>query len=455
MPNIDEFKHKNRLRACNKDILEQLKFEKPFKKEEEKPDTNLTQTSHKPTTNLLQTDYKVGTNLEQSGNKLGTNLLQEPTSNHIQTPSKPTSNPHQEPVPNPIQTYSKLTSNLIQENETPFKPTPQPTPQLTPNLLQTPSKPNPKISFSSLVGLQRNILLTIFSSSKTSRTKTTEPLTLEFISNEAKTTNKSTKTAIQRLIKKGFMKTEEYKNGRGGWCKFSIPDFLYQELLNLESYSKLTSNPIQTPFKVPSQPHPQPTPTALNNNNNYINNITTTTERDVVKETGEEYKKIDFSFLSEIGFGITQISQLAELKILPDLIQESINHFAFGLKHNEKTKEIPNPLYRLMGVLRKGNVWTEDNYESAQDIAMREYIERLEREKEQRRARYERIFELKYDEWFEELSDEELKKILTADEFKFGKYANESKLKIYFRRTKCETIKTHFPSPLNQPNNER
>jgi len=296
-----------------------------------------------------------------------------------------------------------------------------------------------------LVGLQRNILLTIFSSSKTSRTKTTEPLTLEFISNEAKTTNKSTKTAIQRLIKKGFMKTEEYKNGRGGWSKFSIPDFLYQELLNLESYSKLTSNPIQTPSKPPSQPHPnpiQPPPS----NSNYINNkYITTTE----KEFSAEWEEINFEVLSDIGFSKTQLKQLYDKNLnTPEIIQESIHHFAFGLKHNEKTKEIPNPLYRLMGVLRKGNAWTEDNYESAQDIAMREHIERLEREKEQRRARNERIFELKFDEWFDTVSVEDLKKILTAEEFKQGKYIHEIKLKTYFRREKWEDMKEQVKQSL-------
>ena len=75
----------------------------------------------------------------------------------------------------------------------------QPGTQVGTNWEQTRNKVG---TFSSLMGLQRKILLTIFSSSKTSRTKITEPLSLEYISNCSQMTVGCAKTSIKRLRKK-------------------------------------------------------------------------------------------------------------------------------------------------------------------------------------------------------------------------------------------------------------
>ena len=414
MPNFDEFKSKKKtFRAWDKDILTQLKIEKPFKKEE------------------------IPSEIEQKSDE---NVENKPTSNLQQTYIKPTSNLHQEP-----------TSKLHQEIETYIKPTSQPTSQLTSNLHQTYIKPTSNLSFSSLVGLQRNILLTVFSSSKASRSKITEPLTLEFISNEVETTNGSTKIALQRLEKKGFIKTEEYKNGRGGWCKYSIPDFLYQELINSETYIKPTSNLHQTYSKLTAKPTSQPTSTPLSNNNNININTIITTDDDLPKEWGE----INYDVLIDLGFSKTQLKQLYEINlknpdknlIKPEIVQLSIYHLAFGLKYTEKTKAIPNPLYVFMGVLRKGQAWIEDGYESEQIITMRAIVEQKKKEQTTLNSLQQEWFDIEYKAWFNGISIEDLKKILPNADFSYGKQGIGLAAKSYFTTFLWEEIKTSTQNP--------
>jgi len=377
MPNIDDFKFKKKtFRPWDKDILSQLKIEEPFKKEEEKHDTNLTQTEAKLEPKLSDLNFdkrgfkgkgirpyndkkvvkpKPDTNLTQSDNKKKVFIPITRRCWDYDTPEN-------KPDTNLLQSEDKPTTNLLQ---TDYKLTTKP----TSNLHQSYIKPT--------ANLQQ-------SGSK--------------LEANCKQTGNKVGTNLEQSGNK----------------------------LGSELGSELGTNP-------------------LSNSNDINNKYITTTE----KEFTEKWEEINFEVLSDIGFSKTQLKQLYDKNLnTPEIIQESIHHFAFGLKHNEKTKEIPNPLYRLMGVLRKGNAWTEDNYESAQDIAMREHIERLEREKEQRRARNERIFELKFDEWFDTVSVEDLKKILTAEEFKQGKYIHEIKLKTYFRREKWEDMKEQVKQSL-------
>ena len=92
--------------------------------------------------------------------------------------------------------------------------------------------------FSSLVGLQRKIILLVYSSSKFSRSRISEPLTLEHISNRLEIRDGSVKKSIQRLKQKGVLKTAEIKIGRAGWAKYEIPDPVFQEILHQETEDK-------------------------------------------------------------------------------------------------------------------------------------------------------------------------------------------------------------------------
>ena len=126
------------------------------------------------------------------------------------------------------------------------KPTAQPATEVATNRQQSGNKPATKSPFSTLVGLQRALVIFIYSACKETRSKYTESLTLEHISNVLKTSNGSIKTTIQRLESKKIITRIEYKSGRGGWSKYTISDSLFQELLQYESNNKLATNWQQT-----------------------------------------------------------------------------------------------------------------------------------------------------------------------------------------------------------------
>ena len=92
--------------------------------------------------------------------------------------------------------------------------------------------------FSSLVGLQRKIILLVYSSSKFSRSRISEPLTLEHIAKVLEIRDGSVKKSIQRLKQKGVLKTAEIKIGRAGWAKYEMPDPVFQEILHQETEDK-------------------------------------------------------------------------------------------------------------------------------------------------------------------------------------------------------------------------
>ena len=58
------------------------------------------------------------------------------------------------------------------------------------------------------------------------------------------------------------------------------------------------------------------------------------------------------SLLEPQGFKKAHLLQLKNVNI-PEVVQESINHFAFALQHNEKVKTYQTPLNVFMSVLKK------------------------------------------------------------------------------------------------------
>ena len=92
------------------------------------------------------------------------------------------------------------------------------------------------------MGLQRKLILLIYENCKIARSKITEPLTLEYISEQIKIPLGSIKTTIRRLEMKGYVKRIEYKNGRSGWSKYEIPKNIFNEMLQNETGHKLDTN---------------------------------------------------------------------------------------------------------------------------------------------------------------------------------------------------------------------
>lgn len=341
------------------------------------------------------------------------------------TDSKPVTNQQQtdnKPVTNKQQITEHLATNRQQtDNKTDNKP-------ITIRQ-QTGNKPVTNWSFSVLTGIQRKIMIFIFNECKKSLSKITKPLTLEYMSHHINTDKMSIKTSAYRLEMKSFLLRVEYKAGRGGWTKYELPKDVFHDILQNETDNKLITNWQQTDNKPITQPVTQPV-TTLSSSSSDINTTTT--------ELSDEWQKIDISSLESIGLTFGHLTQLQRSGIeSAEIIQDSINHFAYDLIHNSKAKEIKTTaIGYFMGIMKRAGLYTApDNYESEKDRTLRIYMETKKRQQEKQAAVEAELIDLSYNEWSFELTEDE-KKALLPDHTLNSKLEGPkiAALKTYFKK---------------------
>ena len=260
--------------------------------------------------------------------------------------------------------------------------------------------------FSSLIGLQRKITLFMYETCKISRSKITNALSIEHIANVCQTTKFSIRKTIQRLEEKKIITRNNFKNGRGGWTQYELADVVFKEIMQEETQEKLRTNLGQSEDKV----RPQLRTELRTNSSSSSSNINTTTT-----ELSSEWQKINWSSLESIGFNAGHLTQLQRTETVKvEYVQDAIDHFAYDLAHNGKTKEIKtNPLSYFMGIMKRAGLYTApDNYESETDKALRLYIEAKKIQQEKQAAMEVEIIELSYNDWISELTEDEKRSLL-------------------------------------------
>jgi biotin operon repressor len=341
----------------------------------------------------FKTSNKVATNLNQN---------QQQSSNNTETNWQQTSNKK-------TKTSNKVASKVATLSAT--------------NQQQSSNKVATNVSFSELVGLQRNILIFIYQECQRTRSKTTESLTLEYIAESLETTPGSVRTSIQRLEAKGSLIKTAYKNGRGGWSKYELPNDIHQDIVMRETSNKVATKSKQSSNKVAAQLATEPATTPLSSSS-YINKTTTT-------ELPEEWREIDITPLEHIGFSFEHVRQLLKCS-KPEIVRMSINHFAYDLEHKEHVKANKAPLNLLMGVLIKGNTWVAANYESRQDRALKQVLEAKKAEHERRASMETQLIELEFADWFAKLTHEDKANILPRGTIQLPDQAIRASCKQYF-----------------------
>jgi len=312
---------------------------------------------------------------------------------------------------------TKTKTNLRQKIQKQDKVRTEPKTEHKTNTGQSWDKVRTKINFSSLVGLQRSLILFLYEICKASRDKTTASLSIEHIALSCKTTKSSAQKTIQRLEKKHVLKRAEFKNGRSGWTRYELPEDIYQEILHSETQDKFKTNLGQSWDKVGTEPRTELKTTILSSSGiNYLNTTTTSEPENMKsKNLSDEWLKIDIEPLSNIGFTKTHLTQIASQNILPsELVQGSIYAFDFDLRENNKARSIAgDPINFFMGILRKGKPYApSSNYESPRDKAMRIYRERMREIEQGRVAAEKEAINLAYNDWFAQLTDAQKKEFL-------------------------------------------
>lgn len=253
-----------------------------------------------------------------------------------------------------------------------------------------------------LTGIQRNIVIAMYRNCRINGGNVTQELTLDYIASVTNVTKKSIKTSINRLKQKSCISRVDYKDGRGGWVKYEISQHLFTELLQHEGLLLPNMNLSQTVNNPFTQPITQHVTNLPSSSSKYINTTTT--------DLPQEWKKIDFTPLSEINFGSTELKNIfrkCPQHITDQVVQDSINQFAFGLKNNPvRYKNMHAPSAILVKSLCDGNSWIENGYISAE--------EKLRIEKEDRITNIlEKQFkEPKFLDWFNLLDENQKEEIV-------------------------------------------
>ncbi len=297
------------------------------------------------------------------------------------------------------------------------------TKQIT-NGVQLDNKQITNLTIETLVGHEKKLLLFINEECRLIGDLITSPITNELIRNSLNCSMNTAKMIIHRLVKKGFIKRHESKKGRGGWTKFGLSKDLYQKLNQITNRQQMDN-------KWGTQGLTQGL-TSLSSSSSDLNIYKTTTGEDGVQnqstngffKLSPEWQEVDIEALSSIGFSKHHLIQIARQELLTtDLVQDSINAFAFDLKTNGKEKGINSPINFFMGILRKGMPYTPpDNYVSPREAAIRKILEIRKKEEESAKE----LKELEFRKWLRETPVEEKKKLVGES---YGiKYTEESPL---------------------------
>ena len=217
----------------------------------------------------------------------------------------------------------------------------------------------------------------------------------------------SARTALRFLLKQKFIERIEFQPGSLGWSRYKLNKDIYEDLER-----GLLKGSI-TPFGIKENRMSESTHLTADN---YI----------------DPWDEIDFCNLEFIGFNKNHLLQVKN-RTTPEVVQESINHFAYSLQHNKKTKEYPNPIATLIAVLKRGEAWIEPNYQSPQEMAQLKILEAKKAELERKKAIEEDLYKIAFEEWQQNLSKEERYSLAPDNRKRGDPTPPHAKLSIYFK----------------------
>jgi predicted DNA-binding transcriptional regulator len=215
----------------------------------------------------------------------------------------------------------------------------------------------------------------------------------------------SARTGLRFLLKTGVVKRVHFQIGKGGWSQYQLKESLMIEIK--KAYQKGSIDPLN--YK------------GSNSSSSYIN--TTTEDKPLLavdNSLSQLWESIDLSALAKIGFTKEHLHQLENKRTLtPQIVQDSIDAFAFDLQYNDKAKSLKTtPINFFMGILRNVGVYNPpENYESPQDKAMKGYVAQQKAQIERKQTLEAEAFQLAFHAWLRALPESE-KEIILLPEIK-------------------------------------
>lgn len=329
----------------------------------------------------------------------------------------------------------------IPKKETGFKQGLNPVVRESINKVETPFKhgfirgdrPNLKIGLEQglnrvkdLRGNPLKVMLSLINNISPDSLEVTERLSVADIAKTANISKESVKTALKFLTKNEIITRLYSQTGLHGWTQYKIKKIF------IDDAAKQGLNRVGTE--------------GISSSSN-LN--TTTNNTEIVEHQSMILETVDIAPLKGIGFTNHHLRQvLSQNKLSIEVIQDSINAYAFDLENNQKANSInkTTPLNYFLQTLLKGNPYNPPaNYETAEDKAMRLFIERKKELEKVRLEREEELLKLACGEWLESLSEEEKQDLMSEDAKKSSVQGFKiASLRSYFKENLWSKKRTEF-----------
>jgi len=403
---------------------------------------NSEQRQSKPETNSEHSQNKLRTTIEPSVEEPLDNALEFKTKNKVRAILEQTQNKgNLEQTENKVrtkviskaeQTQSEVGTKSEQQRpveiETKIKVVSEPRTQGGTNLDQTQNEVRTNEGFLSLVGVQAKMIQFIYNICRAKGTRTTDPVTISQLANACKTTPASAQVTTRRLMKKCVLIRASFKNGRGGWTRYELPENIYSELFNLETQNKLETNQEQSQNKARSQPGTESRTTGSSSNSENLNLKNQTTNTDLSEDWLEI---ITPQSIKDIGFGRSQLIQVSKKgQLSAEDLQKSLDQFSYDLE-NQAIHPRTGPLNYFMGIVNKNGVaYISESYLKAEKEDAEAYIKRQAEAGEAKKLAGEKKLEIAFVDWSESIGDEEKRRVAPPMDFlELGSSGHDSMLR--------------------------
>ncbi len=268
---------------------------------------------------------------------------------------------------------------------------PQPEPLHKPIMSQSGAKPEPNNEFYSLVGLQKNSLLFIFETCLKNGSKTSSPISSSNLAIGLESTVAAVRKATRRLEEKGFIIRSQFKDGRGGWTKYELPNNIYSELLTTKTRANHEPIMSQSGAKRTTQPEPQPEPSVPYSSSNDFDKKNTIT-------TGADALTIPEN-LRRFGISTVNLQNLINSgKATQEVIERSLGALSFDVE-NGKTGNLANIFF---GVLGTGREYISQKYSETLQIELDSELARIKDTEEIEKKLQETKLQMKFKEYLEQ-----------------------------------------------------
>ena len=331
--------------------------------------------------------------------------------------------------------------------------------------------------YHSLTGIQKKIIEYMYKSCLDPKYRITEKINILDIQTALEIGESSAKTSILRLKEKKCIFINSRKNGRGGWCKYEIERNLFQSILKglqtdinssngLPIYNNSNSNTTNTiknkvreidttknhSIEQKDQLIAEMQKQIAELQKRHHQDDSTSSAIEKTEVDNDDLYEIDISPLEPFGFTQKHLKQVIAFnsklddrsKINADDLEESIQHYAWALENRfeEMTEKYGksfanNKLKILMGVLKKGQSWTEPQFRSAEEIALEEQVKVNKEKLKKLQALQEEAFNSAYELWKLELTKEQYTKIKDSLPSSYANLSDGSKMLV-------TALKNHF-----------